>query len=399
MTASPIVRPIPASREEDAPGRPRRAALRRLRLRDFRGYVALSLDLDGRSVVLTGPNGAGKTNLLEAISFLAPGRGLRRAKLGEITRHGGKSGWAVATRIATPEGEIEVGTGILGAGTGDRRVVRIDGAQASGAAQLPNHFGVQWLTPQMDRLFEEGPGPRRRFLDRLVHGSDPGHARRVADYERCLRERSRLLREGRGDDAWLGALEAELAACGVAVAVARRDAVARLGAALGERRGDLPQAEVQARGGVEDWIAEMPALEVESRLAEGLRDHRARDRESGGAGLGPHLSDFAVRHAGKGLPAALCSTGEQKALLIAIVLANARVETARRGRPPILLLDEVAAHLDGARREGLMEEIFELGGQAWFTGTEPELFRALLGRAQFLAVEAATIVSEDRGFE
>ncbi len=394
MTAASTILAAPVESEDEAAGPPARVALRRLRLTDFRCYRTQSLDLDDRPVVLTGPNGAGKTNLLEAISFLSPGRGLRRARLGEVTRFGGENGWAVAGHVKAPEGGLDVGTGILGIGGRERRVVRIDGKQISGAAGLASHFGVQWLTPRMDRLFQEGPGPRRRFLDRLVHGSDPGHARRVADYERCLRERSRLLREGRGDDAWLSALETEMAAHGVAVAVARRDAVARLDAALAERPGDSRQAEIAARGGVEDWIAELPAVEAEGRFADGLAAARARDRESGGAGLGPHLSDFAVRHRAKDVPAALCSTGEQKALLIAIVLANARVEAARLGRVPILLLDEVAAHLDAARREGLMDEILGLGGQAWFTGTDAELFRPLRGRAKFLAVEASRLTEQ-----
>lgn len=342
--------------------------------------------------MLHGPNGAGKTNLLEAISLLSPGRGLRRTRLAEATRHGAAGGWTVAARLATPFGPVDIGTGLTV--DGDRRAVRVDGRNAS-PASLAEHIGVQWLTPQMDRLFLEGPGPRRRFLDRLVFGIDPGHARRVSDYERLLRERTRLLRDGSGDAAWLGALEAEAAAQGVAIAAARRQMLARLDHALRQARNGFPRPVLALSGTVESWLERMPAIDAEQRLAEGLRQSRGRDREAGGAGEGPHRSDLEVRHAATGIVAAQCSTGEQKALLVAVVLASARIEAARRGAAPVLLLDEVPAHLDAERRAALYEEVAALGGQCWLTGTEAGLFQPLRGRARFLAVQEAHVSVEE----
>ena len=362
-------------------------------LRQFRCYAALRLKLDADVVVLHGPNGAGKTNLLEALSFLSPGRGLRRARLAEATRHGAGDGWAVAARLTTPYGPLDVGTGVMG--DGERRVVRIDGQNASGPAALAERLGVQWLTPQMDRLFLEGPGPRRRFLDRLVFGFDPGHARRVSDYDRALRERARLLREAIGDAAWLTALEAEAAAQGVAIAAARRQALARLERALCEDDSGFPRPTLALAGTVEAWLERLPAVDAEHRLAETLRQSRGRDREAGGAAEGPHRSDLEVRHAGNGVAAAQCSTGEQKALLVAIVLASARIEAARRGVAPLLLLDEVPAHLDGRRRAELYEQVAALGGQSWLTGTDAGLFQPLRGQARFLAVREAHVTVEE----
>lgn len=368
-------------------------AAERLTLSDFRCYSALRLDLDARIAVLHGPNGAGKTNLLEALSFLSPGRGLRRARLGSVTRHGTRDGWSVAARFSTANGELTIGTGIEAEET--RRSVRIDGKNVSGPAALAERLGVQWLTPQMDRLFLEGPGPRRRFLDRLVYGSDPGHARRVSDYEKSMRERSRLLREGGADPVWLNALEAEMAANGVAIAAARRHAVGLLEGAIADSSGAFPRAELRTTGTVERWLETIPAVDAEAKLAEALRDGRRRDAESGGATEGPHRSDLEVRHAATGATAETCSTGEQKALLITIVLANTRLEAARRGTPPLLLLDEVAAHLDQARRSALFEEILNLGAQTWLTGTDRNLFDYLHGRAQFMAVHEATVTVEE----
>jgi DNA replication and repair protein RecF len=365
----------------------------RLKLHDFRCYAALTLTLDAKMVVLHGPNGAGKTNLLEALSFLSPGRGLRRARLDEATRHGADGGWAVAARIETPAGALDIGTGLEG--EAERRAVRIDGRTAGGPAALAERLGVQWLTPQMDRLFLDGPSPRRRFLDRLVFGFDPGHARRVSNYDRLLRERARLLRESGADPDWLHVLEVEMAAEGVAVAAARRQALARLEAALADARAGFPCPALALAGSVEDWLQHLPAVDAEGRLAEVLKQNRRRDAEAGGATEGPHRSDFEVRHAGTGIAARQCSTGEQKALLIAIVLASTRIEAAARGAAPILLLDEVAAHLDGERRTALFEAVAGLGGQAWFTGTDAGLFQPLRGRACFLAVRQARVTAEE----
>ncbi|HUN51596.1 MAG TPA: DNA replication/repair protein RecF, partial [Candidatus Sulfotelmatobacter sp.] len=345
-------------------------AVRRLLLTDFRCYAGLRLDIAAGPVVLTGGNGAGKTNLLEAISFLSPGRGLRRARLTEVTRRGAApaAAWAVHAALAGPRGDCEIGTGLAPAEAGgdiaERRLVRLDGAAATGPSQLAEVASVVWLTPQMDRLFSEGAAGRRRFLDRLVFGLDPGHARRVAAYEKAMRERTRLLQSGRFDPAWVGALEGTMAEWGVAVAAARRDAIARLGAALEAASGPFPRALLGVEGLLERWLDEAPALAVEDRYRERLAERRGRDAEAGGAGEGPHRSDLRVAHAAKDMPAELCSTGEQKALLIAIVLANARLQAARRAAVPILLLDEVAAHLDAARRAALFEAIGALGAQA-----------------------------------
>lgn len=371
-------------------------ALTRLDVREFRCYAQARLELDRRPVVLTGPNGAGKTNLLEAVSFLAPGRGLRRATLAEVRRHAAppEAVWAVSGRLESPGlagGAVQIGTGQDAEGSG-RRIVRIDGTAVSSQTALGDYLALVWLTPQMDRLFLEGASNRRRFLDRLVYGFHPDHAGRLAAYEHALRERSRLLKEGRRDDRWLAALEETLATTGVAVAAARREVVGWLDGVAGDAADSaFPQARMRMAGGVEEALADRPALAVEDWLRARLAENRRADAAAGGATLGPHRSDLAVRHAGKAMPAEHCSTGEQKALLIGIVLANARLLTASRGLPPVLLLDEVAAHLDSLRREALYEALLALGGQAWLTGTDAALFAAFGDRARHLRVEEATV--------
>ena len=367
----------------------------RLVLTDFRNYRSARLDLDAGPVVLTGPNGAGKTNLLEAVSFLSPGRGLRRARLGDIDRRDkpgepGASGWAVAATIATCKGPARIGTGREPDG-GERRVIRIDGEPARNQALLAECLGVLWLTPQMDRLFAEGPGARRRFLDRLVLGLDPAHAARVAAYEQAMRERARLLRDGPSDPAWLSALEEVMAQQGVAVAAGRRDTVERLDRVCAAAEGPFPRARLNLAGIVEDWLGMMPALEAEEKFKAGLAESRNADAAAGGAVLGPHRSDLAVTYADKGIAAENASTGEQKALLIAIVLAQATLQRASRGEPPLLLLDEVAAHLDAARRAALFEALAGLESQTWITGTDAALFAPLQGHARFLAVAGGTL--------
>lgn len=370
----------------------RALAVRRLRLTGFRNYAAAQVDLDSRPVVLTGSNGAGKTNLLEAVSMLTPGRGLRRAKTAELDRidAGISQGpWAVAATVDTPAGPVDLGTGRDPAG--DKRLVRIDGASERSQAALGDHFSVVWLTPQMDRLFQESAGERRRFLDRLIYGFDAAHAGRVGAYEKALRQRARLLKDGVGDDAWLGALEAQMIERGIAIAAARRDMADRLARACERQDGPFPGARIAVDGAVEDWLGEGSALAAEERFAEALRVNRSRDAEAGGARVGPHRSDLAVTHLAKGLPAAQCSTGEQKALLIAIVLAHARLQAAERGAGPVLLLDEVAAHLDETRRDALFDTVLRLGLQAWITGTDADTFGALGDRAQYFEVAAATV--------
>ena len=366
-------------------------AVTRLDLSDFRCYRQARIDLDMRPVALAGPNGAGKTNLLEAVSFLAPGRGLRRARLGEVDRIGGGA-WAMAATIQTPAGPVAVGTGRDPEGEGrERRIVRIDGQALRGQAGLAGVAGIVWLTPLMDRLFLESAGGRRRFLDRLVYGFDPDHAGRVAAYEHALRERGRLLRERSADRAWFDGIEEQLAGQGVAIAAARRELATAIDHAAAEGVGPFPRPVLAMTGAVEDWLGEMPALAAEERMRAALAAGRRGDAESGGAAVGPHRSDLRVRHAAKDMPAEQCSTGEQKALLLAIVLADVRLQAAARGVPPILLLDEVAAHLDGERRTHLYDEILALGVQAWLTGTDADLFAPLADAAQHFRVVDAIV--------
>jgi len=377
------------------------AMVTRLALTDFRGYGTARLALAPRPVVLTGANGAGKTNLLEAVSFLAPGRGLRRARLGDIDRRVPPArptalppgAWACAATLTGPGGVTEIGTGRdPTSDTGERRLVRIDGNAAKSQAALAEHLCVIWLTPQMDRLFTEAASARRRFLDRLVYGFDPAHAHRVGAYEQAMRERARLLAEDRpADPAWLTALEGRMAENGIAVAAARRDTVARLDAAGAEFRGAFPAARLTLDGEIERWLDTMPALAAEEEFGRRLAAARRADAAAGTTTLGPHRADLAARHGGTHMPASQCSTGEQKALLIGIVLAFARLMARRRGEVPILLLDEVAAHLDAARREALFAEIAASRGQAWLTGTDRGLFDGMAGAAQFLTVADAVI--------
>lgn len=368
-----------------------RVGVTRLVLTDFRNYREARLTIGTAPVVLTGPNGAGKTNLLEAVSFLAPGRGLRGARLAEIDRRQGPGdagsirGWGVAAVVATRRGCLRIGTG-HDATAGERRVVRIDGEPVRGQAMLGERLGVLWLTPPMDRLFVEGPGGRRRFLDRLVLGLDPAHGSRVAAYEQALRERSRLLRDGPRDPAWLTALEEVMAEQGVAVAAGRREAVQRLDRACAEADGAFPRARLALAGTVEDWLGTMPALAAEAQFASLLAGNRQTDAQAGGALVGPHCSDLQVSLAEKGIAAELASTGEQKALLISILLAQARLQRAVRGEPPLLLLDEIAAHLDASRRAALFDALLRLDSQAWLSGTDESLFAPLRREARFLSV-------------
>jgi DNA replication and repair protein RecF len=333
-------------------------ALTRLSLADFRAYRDAVVAPAAGLVILTGENGAGKTNLLEAISLLSPGRGLRGASLSEMARQGGPGGFAVAARL----GEVEIGTGTIPAAP-ERRQVRINGAPAS-ATSLSEWLSVLWLTPAMDRLFLEGAGGRRRFLDRLVLALVPGHAVHAARYEAAMRARNKLLtEEGRPDEAWLAALEARMAEHGAAIAAARTATVE----ALSERLADAPEGPF-ARAG----------LALEGDALEGLAQHlalgRARDAAAGRTLAGPHRADLVVTHLGKQQPATACSTGEQKALLLGIVLAHAALVAERTGRAPILLLDEVAAHLDPRRRRAILDRLQAAGGQVWVTGTERALF-------------------------
>jgi DNA replication and repair protein RecF len=381
-------------------------AVRQIRLTDFRNYRQLRLDCDVTPVVLVGGNGAGKTNLLEALSFLAPGRGLRRARLEEVCRRQTRRGfgeeepapaWAVAATIDTPEGRLAIGTGLEPAkseGGLPRRVVRIDGRPASSQTALGRHVAAVWLTPQLDRLFLDGASERRRFLDRLVTALHPEHAGDVAAYENALRQRARLLGEGNRDPHWFTVLEDTMARHGVALAAARADTVHRLDAAARLGVGPFPRAALAMAGEVDGWIASMAALDAEDRLRSHLAASRLRDAEAGTTSCGPHRSDLAVRHLDLDLPAAEGSTGQQKAVLVSIALAHARLVALLRGRPPLLLLDEIAAHLDAERRAALFDEVVALGVQSWMTGTDAELFKPLAGRAQILRVTDGSIAAD-----
>jgi DNA replication and repair protein RecF len=386
--------PMVASRAPASRSLASRLGVTRLTLSNFRSYAALRMDVDLRPVVLTGANGAGKTNLLEALSFLAPGRGLRGARLAQVGRQQAARPdtpvvpWAAAVVLATPDGPVDLGTGLAATGK-ERRTVHINGQPAKGAAALARHVGAVWLTPAMDRLFLDGPAARRKFLDRLVTAFDADHAGRIAAYDHAYRQRLRLQKDGKGDAAWFAALEDTMARHGVALAAARHDLVARLNRDLAGVTGPFPAASLRLVGSVDTWLVEMPAVDVEDAVRRSLWDER---RGVMGAGAGPHRSDLGVAmvapgHGSHGQPAALCSTGEQKALLISILLAHARLQRAKRGHAPLLLLDEIAAHLDQDRRAALFAEILQLGAQAWMTGTDIALFQGLGEHAQFYGVE------------
>jgi DNA replication and repair protein RecF len=334
----------------------------RLALTDFRSYADALIEAGPGFVLLTGENGAGKTNVLEAVSLLSPGRGLRGATLSEMARGGGPGGFAVAARLGA---DVEIGTGTTAAAP-ERRQVRVNGASAS-ANTLSEWLSTLWLTPAMDRLFTEGASGRRRFLDRLVLALEPGHGSHASRYEAAMRARNKLLAEPEGaDPAWLAALEAGMAEHGLAVAEARERTVTALGGRLaGQPEGPFARAGLALEG----WRT--------GDLAAELRAGRGRDAAAGRTLAGPHRTDLVVTHLGKYQPADRCSTGEQKALLLGIVLAHAGLVAERAGRPPILLLDEVAAHLDPLRRAALFDRLASGGGQVWMTGTEAALFEGV----------------------
>ena len=381
------------------PPAPRRPLVRRLMLRDFRSYAALDLAIDGRLVVLCGENGAGKTNLLEALSLLSPGRGLRRVELAECARQGGSGGFTLSVEVEQ-EGEThQLGSGFSPA-DGDvaaERRNRIDRAAVSSSRAFSDHVRVVWLTPAMDALFAGPASERRRFLDRFVLAIDPGHGARVGQFERALRGRNRLLEEGGRNPAhkasWLDAIEREAAELGVAVAAARLECVRRLEALIAAERDDVspfPWARLALEGDVEALAASRPALEVEDRYRAMLRGNRARDAAAGRTLIGPHLDDLGVWHGPKDAPAASASTGEQKALLVGLVLAHARLVAEMSGIAPLALFDEIAAHFDPRRRAALFEALERLGGQVFLTGADWAAFAGLEGRAQMFEVSAET---------
>tara|TARA_R110002051_G_scaffold315152_1_gene393162 strand:- start:79102 stop:80280 length:1179 start_codon:yes stop_codon:yes gene_type:complete len=374
------------------------AAVRRLRLTDFRCYPALDLEIDARPVALYGENGSGKTNLLEALSFLAPGRGLRSAGADGVARKlDGVSApaWGVFAEIETFSGDFKLG---VGARAGGRRETRIDGDPAQ-QVELSRLIPMIWLTPAQDRLFAGPRADRLKFFDRLVYAADPAHAEAATAYEKTRVRRQRLLDDGRADPVWVDALETEMAGHGVAVAAARLEALIRLQAEIDARpEGAFPQADLALDGAVESDLASGVSVpDAEDRFVRALRDGRSRDGAVGRTlTRGPHRTELVTRHRDKDQPAGDCSTGEQKALILTLALAQARVLAQRNAIAPLLLFDEACAHLDATRREGLAREILATGSQAWLTGVERVLFEPFGDGAQYLRVEGASVFP-DRG--
>jgi DNA replication and repair protein RecF len=366
--------------------------IRRLTLTNFRSYRAASITPDASMVVLTGPNGAGKTNMLEAISFLTPGRGLRRATMEEVAFAEGDGSWAVSAEIEGALGLATLGTGIeqpAAEGAVLQRQCRIDREPVSSAAAFADHFRIVWLMPAMDSLFNGPASERRRFLDRLVLAVDAEHTGRVSALDRSLRSRNRLLEDPRPDPRWLDAVEHETAELAVAVAAMRAEAVRRLQTVLAVRHSPgsaFPSAHVGLNGPLERLALDLPAGEVEDRYRQTLKQNRARDAQAGRTLEGPHLTDLEVIYAPKQIPAADASTGEQKALLIGLVLAHARLLADMTGHAPVLLLDEVVAHLDPGRRAALFAEVSGLAGQVWMTGADPAAFSELKSQAAVFRV-------------
>lgn len=363
-------------------------AIAHLALRDFRSYADLSLAVDAPIIALAGENGAGKTNVLEAISLLSPGRGLRRAEFAEMARSSGDGGFAVSTRL---DDDTQIGFGLSEPDEAGKRsrLQRINGAPSPTLTAASEHVRVVWLTPEQDGLFRGSAGDRRRFLDRLVLAIDSAHGARVSGLERALRDRNRILEERSHDVGWLEAVERQAAELGVAVAAARAETVARLGALISEttvEASPFPWAALALEGEIDDLVAKLPAIDAEDAYRTLLGRNRARDKAAGRTLIGPHASDLKARHGPKDIPAEQGSTGEQKALLVGLVLAHARLVHAMSGLAPIVLMDEVAAHFDPRRRTALYDALGELGAQVWMTGADEALFSDLPEGAARLVV-------------
>ena len=378
-------------------------AVTRLTLTDFRNHAGLRLEAGRGLVVLEGSNGAGKTNVLEAMSLLAPGRGLRGASFDELARQGGQGSWAIAAEVETGNGTVTLGTGWNGSpSSGDvstqSRQVIIDGEAQKSSGALGEYMRLLWLTPAMDRLFAGPASDRRRFLDRLVAAIDPEHGARILVFEKVMRERNLLLDDPRPDFAWMASLEAHMAEAAVAIAAARLTGLEALARHLAEARSgsSFPWAEVAVEGEIEGLVSTMPAVRAEDEYRMMLRDSRRVDAAAGRTLKGPHRSDLAVVHGPRQMAAGLCSTGEQKALLIGLILAQARAVREAGGVAPVLLLDEVAAHLDRHRRNGLFEALVSLGSQSWMTGTDASLFEGAGPEATVFHVEDGNVTMMER---
>ncbi len=371
----------------------------------FRNYETASLsNLESGFIALTGHNGAGKTNLLEAVSYLSPGRGLRNAKADELQKresleHSPSHSWGISTSVHTDFGDIKIGTGKNT--HNDRRTIKIQGEVVKNQIFLTDYLSCIWLTPQMDSLFREGASERRRFMDRLLLTYDPAHAGRIIRYENTLSQRSKLLREDKekgkstADPLWLKSLELQMAETGVAIVAARISFLERLQEACLKHKGStFPYARLSCQGTLEDHLKNKAAIEVEDLFLKALEASREVDMMTGRASIGPHRTDLQVVYADKNIEARYCSTGEQKALLIGLILAHAQLLLADQGRPPIVLLDEVTAHLDENRRLTLFQVLKNMGGQVWITGTDRDIFSAIASETQFFEVQNGKVLTD-----
>ena len=387
-------------RPQTAPAVATAISVASLSLNHFRNYTQMRVETGASPVVLTGRNGAGKTNILEALSLLMPGRGLRRAKIAELSNQKEKAlPWSIATVLQGTQGEVRIGTGRdpEGGEDSDRRIVKIDGRLSRGQAELAEHVAMTWLTPQMEQVFQEGASAGRKFLDRLVFSFDGGHASRVSAYEHAMRERNRILSMPNADGRWLDSLEKTMAENAASIASSRINAAEHIGHQIQASPLTFPKAGLSVQGFVEDMLQEgQPAVAAEEAFQRALAAHRAQDSVAGRTLLGTHRSELIVTHLEKGMPAASCSTGEQKALLLSVILAQARAGATSHGVVPMVLLDEVVAHLDSTRRLELFEEICQIGAQVWMTGTDASLFTGLEGRAQFFKVNDGMINHNDQ---
>lgn len=408
-SVSPKIKPVVAL-EVDNANASKRCWLSRLKLDHFRNYQHADLAIHAGQLVILGDNGAGKTNLLEAVSLLAPGRGMRRAKTEHLAyRASGfeaasdiadnddadRLDWAVAATLENEDGTVQIGTGVPPSAKQGNRIMRLEGVTVS-QADLGSRLAVSWLTPQMDGIFLDSPAARRRFLDRLVIAFDPAHIGRMSRYEKALRQRAHLLTEQRGDESWFSALESVLAETAVAVTAARQSLIKALNKEAARGWFGFPGVELLLGGDTENWLLDMPALAVEDQLMLAARTARL----NGDLAMpGPHASEFQALHLASQVPANRASTGQQKAMLIAVILAHARLQDRRLGRVPVMLFDDVAAHLDAKRRGALFDAVQSLGGQCWYSGTDDGQFKELLKTAQFVKILPAKNAGETPIFE
>ncbi len=386
---------LSADSSSDARASGRANMVTALSLTAFRNYELAEIECGRASVVLTGHNGAGKTNILEALSLLAPGRGMRKAKLRDMTHSGSKGlGWVISANLFGNQGEVQLGTGIDTDANGESRLVKCNGERLKSHTQLAQHLSIIWQTPQMDGLFLGSGTDRRAFLDRLVYNFDASHVTRINQYDYAMRERNKLLSTGSRDAKWLGVLEQRMAEQALAIADARNNLIERLNHAIMQSATSFPKAQLAMLGEVESALREgQPAADIEASLMQQWEQLRPLDAAAGRTTKGIHRSEFSVRHIRKNMEAAQCSTGEQKAMLLAILLAHARARQQWKGTAPILLLDEVVAHLDRIRRQELFDEISAIGAQSWLTGTDAADFSGIMPDAVAFHVENAQIIA------